>query len=89
MPSTPEQIEPLPEEFTSEEEAGEFWDAHSIADYADLLEPADVDVRITKRHFEIEVDEESFRALRQSANRQHRPVKEVASETIKRHLVRN
>jgi hypothetical protein len=34
-------IDPLPETFTTEEEAGEFWDAHSTMDYKAYLEPVD------------------------------------------------
>ena len=32
-------IDPLPKEFRSEEEAAEFWDTHSLANYEALLEP--------------------------------------------------
>ena len=77
---------PLPDEFASEEEAAEFWDTHSIADYEEALEPADVVVDLKRRHFEIEVDEESFLALRSSAQRQHKPVKQLASEILREKL---
>lgn len=79
-------IASLPNEFASEEEAGEFWDAHSLADYEEALEPADVDVAIERRHYEIEVDEESFLALRSRAHEQHKPVKQLASEIIRQTL---
>ena len=79
-------IAPLPDEFASEDEAAEFWDTHSIADYEGSLEPADVDVDLRRRHFEIEVDEESFVALRSVAQKQRRPVKQLASEILKQKL---
>lgn len=41
-------VDPLPDSFASEEEAGEFWDAHSTMDYLEHLEPAD-DVIETRR----------------------------------------
>ena len=56
-------IAPLPDEFASEEEAAEFWDTHSIADYEDSLEPPEIVVDLKRRHFEIEMDEECFLAL--------------------------
>ena len=32
-------IDPLPDSFETEEEAGAFWDAHSTIDYEEYLEP--------------------------------------------------
>ena len=43
MPHTSKQIDPLPDEFATLEEAGAFWDTHSLADYKALLEPVDLD----------------------------------------------
>jgi hypothetical protein len=31
-------IDPLPDSFETEKEAGEFWDSHSVADYQECLE---------------------------------------------------
>ena len=86
MASTGKQIDPLPEEFASEDEAGDFWDTHSITDYEEFLEPMDLEVNLERRHFEIEVDEQSFLALRSNAQKQHKPVKELVSEILKREL---
>ena len=86
MTNTNRQIEPLPDEFRSEEEAAEFWDKHSITDYEEFLEPVDFEANIKRRHFEIEVDEETFAALLSSAKKQRRPVKELASEILRRKL---
>ena len=44
---------PLPEDFVSEEEAAEFWDSHSLADYEEYLEAVDVEVDLKRRDFEI------------------------------------
>lgn len=79
-------IAPLPDEFASEEEAAEFWDTHSIADYEGSLEPADLVVDLKRRHYEIEVDEESFLALRSCAQKQRKPVKQLASEILRQKL---
>jgi len=86
MTDTNRQIDPLPEKFRSEDEAAEFWDTHSITDYEQYLEPADLEINIKRRHFEIEVDEESFTALRNSARKQHKPVKQIASQILKQNL---
>jgi hypothetical protein len=41
-------IDPLPDSFATEKEAGEFWDTHSAADYAEYLQPADDVIEIKK-----------------------------------------
>ena len=86
MTNMNKKIDPLPDEFRSEEEAAEFWDEHSVADYEEFLEPVEFEADIKRRHFEIEVDEESFVALLSSARKQRRPVKELASEILRQKL---
>lgn len=86
MGNAERQIDPLPEEFGSDQEAGDFWDTHSITDYEQFLEPVDLGVDIRRRHFEIEVDEESFLALRETARKEQKPVKQLASEILKQRL---
>jgi hypothetical protein len=86
MRSEGKPVDPLPDEFKSIEEAAEFWDTHSITDYEEFLEPVDLDVDIQRRHFEIEVDEETFLALREVAEKERKPIKELASEILKRRL---
>jgi hypothetical protein len=86
MVDTDRPIGWLPDEFRSLEEAVKFWDTHSITDYEEFLEPVDLDVDIQRRHFEIEVDEESFLALRETAKKEQKPVKQLASEILKQKL---
>ncbi len=86
MPHTDSQVDPLPDEFKSEDEAAEFWDTHSLTDYEEFLEPVDLEVDLKRRHFEIEVDQESFLALRDCARKLQKPVKQLASEILKQKL---
>ena len=86
MPHNDRQIDPLPDDFGLEEAAAEFWNSHSITDYEEFLEPTDLEVNIKRRHFEIEVDEECFLAVRDTAKKQRKPVKQLASEIIKQKL---
>jgi hypothetical protein len=83
MTSTNKKIDALPDEFSSEEEAGKFWDTHSITDYEEYLEPVEFKAEIKRRHFQIEVDEESYIALRSYSKKKHKPVKQLVSEIIK------
>jgi hypothetical protein len=55
--SNRKQRDPLPESFSSIEEAAEFWDTHSIADYWDhTREVKDVRIHLVRRHVRIEAE---------------------------------
>lgn len=86
MRKTDKSRDPIPEEFGSEVEAGEFWDSHSFADYDDNLEPVEVVVNIESRRFEIEVEETVFRGLAEQARAAHTSVKELASQILREKL---
>jgi hypothetical protein len=45
-----------------------------------------LDVDLKRQHFEIEIDGESFLALRSSASKHSKPVKQLASEILKEKL---
>jgi len=49
MAKNRKHVEPIPEHFDSIEEAGEFWDEHSLADYWDQTKEV---------HFDVEIGEE-------------------------------
>ncbi len=87
MKNTDGKRDPIPEDFGSEEVAAAFWDSHSLADYEDLLESADVDVAIQRRRFEIEVEEGVFRVLTERAKAAHTSVTDLASQILKEKLV--
>ncbi len=87
MAKTGPAPDPLPEDFGSEDEAAEFWDSHSLADYEESLEPVDVEVDLKRRHFEIEIDERVFVALATRAKEMHRSVQDLASQLLSRSLV--
>ena len=78
--------EPLPKAFASEDEAGEFWDTHSTADYEEYLEPVNAVIDIKQRRFEIEVDRETFFALNTYAKKVNMPVKNLASSIIRENI---
>ncbi len=84
---TKKSIDPLPGTFSSLEEAGEFWDTHSTSDYEDFLEQVDMTIDIKRRHFEIEIDKESFLALNAYAKKVNKPIKILASNILKEKLV--
>lgn len=67
----------LPDEFQSLEEAGEFWDTHSSADYEEYMQAADFEVDLKRRSTEVRVSDKLMRDVRKIARRQG-----VATETL-------
>ena len=76
----------IPNEFSSEEEAGRFWDTHDSTQYLDQMEPVEADVRLERRHFEIEVDAEVVEALRKRATVEHVAASRLANDLLRREL---
>jgi CopG antitoxin of type II toxin-antitoxin system len=80
-------IDPLPDSFGTEEQAGAFWDAHSLTDYQEHLEAADdVTFEISERVFEVQVAEDIFKKLREQAASLHQPVPKVVDEILRKEL---
>ncbi|MGB9178181.1 MAG: CopG family antitoxin [Pyrinomonadaceae bacterium] len=50
------QPDPLPEEFNSIDEAAEFWDTHSSADYEEFMEDVEFEVDIKQRTYLVSLD---------------------------------
>lgn len=76
----------LPEEFSSYEEAGEFWDTHNSTEYFDQMTPVEMDARLEARHFEIEVDEDIIVLLRQRAVSERLPASKLANQLLRKEL---
>ena len=79
-------IDPLPESFATEEEAGEFWDTHSTMDYIEYLEPVDDVIEIRQRVFEVPVEEEVFERLQEEAKLLHKSVPKVVDQILRKTL---
>jgi len=79
--------DPIPEEFSSYEEAGEFWDTHDSMDYEDLLEDVEFKVNLRKRHFMVYLDSYSAKLLQDKAQEKGIPPSQLASEILKQQLV--
>jgi len=79
-------IDPLPDSFATEEEAGAFWDAHSAMDYAEYLKPVNDVIEIEKRVFEVQVAEDVFKKLQQEATSLHQSVPKVVDQILRKEL---
>ena len=76
----------LPETFPSYEAAADFWDKNDSADFAEDLVPVSAEVRLERRHFEIEVDEDVVRALEKRAHARKVPTGAMANDLLRRDL---
>jgi hypothetical protein len=79
-------IDPIPESFATEVEAGKFWDTHSLADYEEFLEACDMTFEISKRTFEVQVSEDVFEGLRKEAEATHQSVPTTIDRILRREL---
>jgi len=79
-------IDPLPDSFATEEEAGAFWDIHSTMDYLEYFEPADDVIEIKNRVFEVQIAEDVFQKLRQQAESSHESVPKVVDQILRKEL---
>ena len=56
MSENKKQRDPIPESFASIEEAAEFWDSHSTADYDDLMHDVHFNVDIQQRTYLVPIE---------------------------------
>jgi hypothetical protein len=80
------EIDPIPEQFDSAEEAGEFWDTHSAADYWEEMKEVEMEFDLQKRVFLIPVSDRIYYRVKQQAEVEQRSVEEVVSALLERDL---
>ncbi len=86
MKNRDKTIDPLPDSFATEEEAGEFWNSHSTMDYEEYLESVDDVIAIRQRMFEVPVEEDVFQRLQQEAQTLQQPVPKVVDQILRKTL---
>lgn len=80
-------VDPIPEEFANCEEAAAFWDTHDTADYPESFRPVKVVTRFRRRYYEIEIEADVAKTLRDQARKEGVPISQLASELLRRQLV--
>ncbi|HRW11092.1 MAG TPA: CopG family antitoxin [Caldilineaceae bacterium] len=81
------QIDPIPEEFDSYEEAAEFWDNHDTTDYPDEFVTVHMNTELRQRHYVVELDEDVVITLRKLASKKGVAVRKLASELLRDRLL--
>lgn len=89
MANAKRDVDLLPEEFASLEEAAEFWDTHDTADYPEAFsdEPIEMVASLQRRRFEVEVAEDLIEPLHQQARSAGISVRQLVSELLRRQLL--
>jgi len=79
-------IDPIPEEFTSYEEAAEFWDTHDTTDYPDVFRTVETIAEFKGHLYEIAIEADVVRTLQVQARQKGVTVSRLASELLRRQL---
>jgi len=79
-------VEPIPEEFASYEEAAEFWDTHDTTDYPDAFRTVVVKTEFRGRYYEIEIAEDVVNSLQKRAQQLGVSVGDLASHLLRQEL---
>ena len=85
--SKKKDVDPIPEEFDSYEEAAEFWGTHDTTDYPDAFGTVEVESELRGRRYEVELEEEVIRKLRAQARQKGVTVSRLASDLLREQLV--
>lgn len=68
--SRKKKADTLPDQFQSLEEAGEFWDTHSSADYEEYMKPVQFEVDLKRSVREVRIADQVLREIRKIARQQ-------------------
>ena len=79
---------PIPKEFESLEDAGEFWDTHSAADYWDDMVDVALEVEIRDRRFVELLEDSVYHAIQELAATRGIQPDTLVNEFLRQELAR-
>ena len=74
------------QDFSSYEEAAEFWENHDTTDFLNEFETIEAEVSLKRRRYEVEIDADLMPQLAQQANKKGIAVKILVSELLREKL---
>jgi hypothetical protein len=77
---------PLPRQFESYDDAGDFWGRNDTTNYREHLTPVKATTEFRKRRFEIEVEPELAELLQRRAKRVRKPVRKLVADLLRQSL---
>jgi len=87
MSEDKKQRDPIPESFANIEEAADFWDSHSTADYDDLMCDVHFDVDIQRRTFLVPIESSIAKETAAIAKREGLGLETLVNLWLKEKLV--
>jgi predicted DNA binding CopG/RHH family protein len=78
---------PIPDEFTTLEEAGEFWDTESAADHWDQMDDVAMEVDIRERRFSVLLEDAVYYAVEELAATKGVQLDTFLNEFLRKELV--
>ena len=79
-------LDPIPDDFGTVEEAVEFWDTHSVTDYWDLMEEVDMQFDIKGHVTLVQIHEDIYPRTRSLAKSQNLSVEEFVNQLLAREV---
>jgi len=79
-------VDPIPDEFSSYEEAAEFWDSHDTTDYLDEFVTVEAETEFRTRYYEIEIEGEVAKILEKRAKDLGVSKRRLASDLLRERL---
>lgn len=79
-------VDPIPEEFATYGEAGDFWDTHDTTDYPGAFRTVKVVSDFQNRHYEIPIDADVALGLRERARKAGVLPGRLASDLLRKEL---
>lgn len=70
-------------DFKSLEEASEFWDTHSFAEYVEETEPVEIEVNLTRSSIMLEIDSDLSEKLKKIAQKRKKSYDKLISSWIR------
>jgi len=77
----------LPNNSASLEEVADFWATHDTTEYADAFVDVNVTFDIRKRHYQVEIQKDTFELLTKRAASLNMPVQKIIDEALRKELV--
>ena len=79
-------IDPVPNEFSSYEEAAEFWNNHDTTDYPEVFRTVKVVSSFRNRHYEISIEPDVVKSLQVQARKKRTTLGHVANDLLRQGL---
>lgn len=74
-------------DFKSLEEAADYWDTHSFAEYMTDTEPVEIDVNLAKRRITLEIDSDLSEKLKKIAHKKKKSYDKLIGSWIREKII--